>query len=583
MLKWVTLLLFNSILFYGLSQNVIWSDDFSVPSNWTVTNTGQPISWDWNITSDQNLIPDAAPTLIPLETSTAGNGFALIDSRNQPGNQDGDGAIDAQITNAIPIDLSSFPNVILKFQHSYRWWHGSRGVRVSGDNGVTWTDFKLTDSTFYPVNRVSLNPEYESFNISSIAGGQSQVLIQFYYTDNDYKEWYWVVDDVEIVEQPMDDVSLIDCWCIALDNELEYGVEPDTHMDTSYVCGVKFINTGVNAQNNVRFEMNESNALVFASDSVSLVLPGDTIVLMDTISFPYLSLYDLTFEIESSADTIGGVADSNNVLSKLIEFQMSMWATFAQDHYGSYWGMQPVNFNESSIGTGNIEGGEEGLSLGVLYEFSEWWTTIVSVEVLLADGTVPGGEIFAAIYDSASYVNGDLSSPIAMSMFEVIDQNDVNAGKKSFGIWPWCYIQNESNLYVAVELYSNGGFSPIYIRDDHSTLRPEYSSMVVVPNDTVYKDGVCLGIRLLVDPEGLNENSLAGVNVFPNPTKGEVRISNEHSLNNHIIVTDLVGRLILETNAPAELTVDITSEKSGIYLFYIENEEGEMVRRVMLD
>jgi hypothetical protein len=52
----------------------------------------------------------------------------------------------------------------------------------------------------YPGDQSAGNPVYESIDISAVAGNQAQVLIQFYYNDNDYWAWYWAVDDVRINE-----------------------------------------------------------------------------------------------------------------------------------------------------------------------------------------------------------------------------------------------------------------------------------------------------------------------------------------------------------------------------------------------
>ena len=41
----------------------LWSDDFSDPSTWEMTNTSAPTPYDWVITTEQSDIPDAAAGL----------------------------------------------------------------------------------------------------------------------------------------------------------------------------------------------------------------------------------------------------------------------------------------------------------------------------------------------------------------------------------------------------------------------------------------------------------------------------------------------------------------------------------------
>ena len=178
----------------------IWEDDFSDPSEWMMTNTSAPTPEDWTIETDPSNMPNAAAELYPFASTTANNGFALINSDGQPGNVDGDGAIVAEITTVNAIDLSLYPYVTLSFEHNYRWWQEKRAVRVSGDNGANWTEFELTNGAGSPPNQNSGNPEVTSIDISAVAGGQNQVLVQFYYNDNDYWGWYWAVDDVKITE-----------------------------------------------------------------------------------------------------------------------------------------------------------------------------------------------------------------------------------------------------------------------------------------------------------------------------------------------------------------------------------------------
>ena len=110
------------------------------------------------------------------------NGYMFInsDAYGSPTQVDLDGTfMIAEFTNANPVDCSNYQFVQLKFSHNYRWWNDTRGVRVSGDNGATWTDFEITNQQGYPNDQNSLNPEIATYDISSIAGGQSQVLVQF--------------------------------------------------------------------------------------------------------------------------------------------------------------------------------------------------------------------------------------------------------------------------------------------------------------------------------------------------------------------------------------------------------------------
>ena len=128
---------------------VLWSNEFDNSADWVLgntgtvavdPNTGQPAHWVFE--TDPNVIPVSA--LSPFGAATASNGFIYINS-DQTGGGDGDGTpIIVTATIATPIDLSAEQSCVISFSHNYRWWHDSRGVRVSGDNGATWTDFPVT-------------------------------------------------------------------------------------------------------------------------------------------------------------------------------------------------------------------------------------------------------------------------------------------------------------------------------------------------------------------------------------------------------------------------------------------------------
>jgi hypothetical protein len=184
---------------------IIWSDEFTTPANWTIANIGTNDE-EWHFSSDPTLgetVTTLPAALVPFASATAANGFLLV---NSDGNNttDNDGTqIITTATTVAPINLTGYPNVLLTYQHSFRWYKDTRGVRVSGDNGVTWTEFEMSNFTDYSTpNQNSGNPEITTIDISAIAGNQSQVLVQFYYDDNDIWAWYWAIDDVSIIEKP---------------------------------------------------------------------------------------------------------------------------------------------------------------------------------------------------------------------------------------------------------------------------------------------------------------------------------------------------------------------------------------------
>ncbi|MBT6808126.1 MAG: hypothetical protein HOA52_01390, partial [Flavobacteriales bacterium] len=119
------------------AATVIWQNDCSNITDWTLANTSIP-PIDWSIEMDPAAIPVTA--LSPFNSSTASNGYLFINS-DATGGLDGDGTpVECTATTPL-IDLTGWPYVQLTFSHNYRGWQDTRAVRVSADGGTSWTQF----------------------------------------------------------------------------------------------------------------------------------------------------------------------------------------------------------------------------------------------------------------------------------------------------------------------------------------------------------------------------------------------------------------------------------------------------------
>ncbi len=554
---------------------VIWSDDFSTPSNWTMTNTSAPISWDWTITTTQSDIPNAAPSLQPFASSTANNGFALINSDGQPGNADGDGAIVAEITNSTPIDLSLYPNVILRYQHSYRWWHDTRGVRVSGNGGATWTDFEVTDVNGYPNDQNSENPVYEVINISSVAGGSNNVLIQFYYNDNDYWAWYWVVDDVEILEQPNNDIQVLGAWFAGSNNGgVEYGRTPTNHLDASFAVGTEVFNFGVNDQTNI---LTDADYTSFTYNSgVASILANDT-AFIETTETPSLSvgLYQGVHTAVSDLET-GGAEFGNNMYERNFEVTTDVYSL---DGIGIY----PTSTADYSvIGTSSFVDSDDGMVVAGLYNIKQ--SDMVSgIRVMLDPATTAGGDIYGSILDTADFWQSTMTALYTTTPGQVT-ATDITNGY--IDLWfPSVITLAPGAYYAGVELYSNAGANPIVIIDDQTVPQPFDASAIYISGDQSYTNGTAIGIRMLMGNGwgvGLDEETLSGISIYPNPSTGLVNVSNDENMTNTITVRDLNGRLVLTQTTSMAATLDLTGVETGVYTVTVENEAGQVTDRVVI-
>ncbi len=579
---------------FGANAQLPWTEDFNGGTGqFTVTNSGTGTSANLGWAHETN--PGAIPvgSLSPFASTTASNGFMFVSS-DAAGGADNDGnQIITEMTSSV-IDCSTTPNVVLKFQHNYRWWHDSRIVEVSGDNGATWTTYQITDENGYDLgyssgDQNSLNPQMEVIDITAVAGGQSQVLIKFKYDDHDWWAWYWAIDDISVELKPDDDLQMLSSWVTGENNEgLEYGRTPMNHLETNYIYGSEVFNFGVNNQTNVTVDIDytdAANPTQFSLTATMAQIDSDSTELVQTAptaqSFAkgiYKGVYTVTSDNETSASSTFG----DNTMNRYFEVTDSLY---------SLDGIGVTPSNElllDQIGTGMFMGGDDGFMVATMYHIKTT-DTIGGLVVALASTSQPGGQIMPMIMDTAT-VNAGNTTPTFIGDPVDVTQADINAG---FIYVPFATTANPTNYailqpgayYAVVELTSNGGTNNVRILDDKTVPQPAGASLIYLAGDQWYTNGVASGVRLVtwVDPTlGVEETTLEGVSVYPNPSNGIITISNENNTANNIVVTDVTGKVVYTTSANTTATIDLSSNGTGIYLVKISNENGSVVERIVI-
>ncbi|MEJ6583292.1 MAG: T9SS type A sorting domain-containing protein [Crocinitomicaceae bacterium] len=545
---------------------VIWEDDCSVAGNWTLTNSSAPaLNWSW--TTDVT----ATPAFGDANMTTASNGYFLINS-DAAGNA---ASQDASVTyNLTDIDLGAYSDVILEFEHHYRTFEDARTVSVSADGGMSWTDYVITtnDNAEANVNFAGTT----QINISAVAGNIDNVLIKFNYIGN--WGWHWAIDDIRIIEQPINDIHLLTSWYVGENNEgIEYGRTPLDQLDANYIVGSRVSNFGTTDQTMLDVDAD------FVSFSTNLLEPllasGDTVdIEMSIAAVTATGVYDGTYTAVSAEETMGPEFFNNSYLRSFAVTDN----IYSIDGAGVY----PAAVSElASYGTtsSSSAGSADGIMLANYYAIKQQ-SQLSGFELILGSNTVAGGEVYISIIDTANFFNDDISPLYLRNAYE-ITAADVTAGKAT--IFFDNVITLDANAYFfAAELYSNDNSNTISLIDDITVDQPTYASMIYVPADlTVYTNGNAFALRLLMGDTwgvGLNENNLSGVSIYPNPSEGIVNITNDKNTQNSIEVYDLLGNSILTTSANTATTVDLSSNASGIYMIVVSNENGSIVERVSI-
>jgi len=569
----------NSVVSSSIASTpatVIWSDDCSDINNWSLSNTSIP-PLDWSIEMDPAAIPVTA--LSPFNSTTASNGYLFIDS-DATGGGDGDGTpVECTATSPM-IDLSGWPFVQLTFSHNYRWWQDTRAVRVSADGGNTWTQFDMTDANGYPNNQNSNNPQDEVINISSIAGDQDSVMVQFYYFDNDYWAWYWAVDDVAISEIPDNAMNISEVvqggWWVNYVNTggdgYDYTLKPLSQLTNNpYAFEAVLRNAGIAPQNSyLSAEVTDgSGALVYTDVSNTLLLdvnyPQDTFATNSTFSPTSTGTYTVE---------MWGTGDSTSTPTVLLDMTITDYV-YGRDY-------------DNPDGAWRVGRSCGGQVLGVKYDMYAD-ETLYSLQVHIDDQSIVGTPVYVILYE-----DDPAADPIYLTQSDDYILTAADLGN-------WITVPFDGGQMV----YSGTG----YVAAVGGYANPVDTFLVSVSGESqgscyIQDNGCDIGsggfgywyttsetpmIRMNFDPASVSVEDnkvMSTINVHPNPTSGVFKIELNHTTDIYnIVVTDILGKEMLSTvvNGFSTEVIDISDLEKGVYLLEISNSDMRFSEKIILE
>lgn len=569
----------------------IWTDDFSTGANWTFDNTVNTgytgTNYGWNIGTNVESWWAAFATGI---NSTSGGGFAEVNNGDYfASTVDSTNNVVYTMTSSVldipnlPLNTTGSVDVSLEFEQFGALFNDGQTVQVSTDGGTVWNEvFTNNDRPTFLGNNpdaVYANPDKIAVNLTPyIAADPSNVLIRFEWTSRfpgetargAWTTFGWFIDDVALVTKPDDDVQILNSYVVGTNNEgIEYGRTPVSQLDTDWVIGSTVLNFGSNDQPNTNLTVDFGS---FSSSSTNSI-DSDSTRQVESTETPTLAIgvYTGNYVLEGATDTIGGVADSDNTDSRTFEITENV---YSMDGIGVY----PTT-SLTSLGSDSFTGAEDGLIIGTMYHIKSD-LVVQNLRVMLATGTVAGAEIFGSIIDTAVLQNNGTTAIFAADPVTVAAA-DITAGfidipfAGTITLTPGAY-------YAAVELTSNGGANHVRVMDDETVAQPFVGTMIYIPGDQSYTNGTAAGIRLVGTALGINENTLEGVSVYPNPSKGMITITNDNNASNAIEIYNVLGGLVYSTDANSSTSVDLSENGFGIYLVKVSNENGSTVKRVVI-
>ncbi len=240
----------------GGERVTIWTNDFSDCAEWEIGSAFAAGFTQYeeglNFECGTGLAPSGFAPIDPINSTTADNGFMMVDSDLYGGEEGGSGIENCWFQTANPINCTDYPFVSIRFENQYYMWDGGNDdgneyclVEVSRD-GVTWPaldSYEVSEgfvdygdgpvqarwecwpnmATQDPVT----NPTTLSFDITAAAGGQETVYLRFRWKGT--WGYAWMVDDVELFETPENDIT-VDNYVSYTDynttETYEYGIWP---------------------------------------------------------------------------------------------------------------------------------------------------------------------------------------------------------------------------------------------------------------------------------------------------------------------------------------------------------------------
>jgi len=407
----------------------IYSWDFStgLPTGWTNTSDTGISLWEYR---GPNTIPSnsvcsrgsCGAASLPLQSETVSNGFFIFDSNywDDSGTSCGAGfgqgidpaPHDASLTSST-LDFTNYTAVVVTFRQQYRHYIASTKFEASNNGGATWVEIGSNTGS------ESGNVEWKTFNISTVAAGQSNVKFRFRFTGTYY---WWLVDDIFIYSPNDNDISIsepqyrFNATPDNIFNDIEYDQYPIT-MVPPFTFSARATNIGGFLQNSVNLTsnvLNSSSAIVHTQTSPSTNLSaGGSAVLFAPANYTPSVLGDYTVEyIIDQTQTDESLGD--NVAYK--DFTISQH-TYARDE-------GPVEDIYTPTGTLSTALQE----IGNIFEGTNQNRKCYSISVALGEGTTVGSQIQAIVYDE------NLEEVITMSDPYTVNIADLNSVGEEFTI-----------------------------------------------------------------------------------------------------------------------------------------------------
>lgn len=603
--KITLLLLLNFVYKFILAQSfladTLYHEEFNnrIPLEWQSQSMSSPNHlWIWSNTAPGGQYSANAGA---LNSPSGSNGFLLLpsDLYNTPTPSGGFVNVNASITSSA-IFINPKPSVHLSFYQSQRFYGDNANqlyVEVSADS-VNWTVFSTTNKRTAEAS--SINGEYLKINVSSVLANQSTAYLRF--VQSGASHYYWMIDDVMLMEGPMRQLELSRLRMTSSDT---FQLNPISFVRPAFNTCPRFFefdieNTGSTAIKNaycVSKLYQDSSASgapgsgLLGLDTVYLqnqINPGEQVTVNHT-STGYIGTAGVyTYLLDCKADS---AFDLPAVDSVQYSNTNTILAKTKEDTFNTFIGAHQF------IGGGNFRD-----FIGNLLTLVPGSDSLKSLSFFIPnEPSIIGAQIVPRVYhydQDSSSLGGSLSTVVAESLAPATVSSSMLGKWVEFnfnlGTGPQYLAQGQ---YVAGVSFVGLGPNPtpfLIGRDIEAEKNQHQPQSLVFINDSLFGwkwISQVPAVRINFASNQLsnascptlvsnkeNQEKTIHLTLFPNPTSGYVTLKSSNLINERILlsVVDLHGRVLFQEEileqSSKEIRLDFNFLTNGLYFIQLRSD-----------
>ncbi len=564
---------------------VVWTDDFSNPTNWTIDNDGQSgLKFGWNIgTAEQSWYFNSG-----INSTTKLNNYAQVNNgvySSTPANNTQAVGVTYTMTSAAPIDIQTLAGsdkAVLNFQQYGALFNDDQQVQISTDSVNFVTVYTNNNRTTFLGNNptaIYTNPENISVNISNfIAGNADSVYIRFNWTSRfasqtskvAWTTFGWFIDDVNISTLPDNNLTLLEPLALAGPIELIYSKIPVNQISPITFSG-KILNNGSADQSAVNLNVTVAGGATFSGTS-STILSLDTATYVTNTFTPTATVANYTYTFTATGLT-DDVASDNSATGSV---------SITNSEYR-------VDNGIKTGGISNVSSEPEGaLKIGNLFEIIND-DKIDSMYITLSNASGNIGQEFSG---EIWFYNG--------SEYEYLNSTDfVIITAQNNGTTVKLPLQSITDVTAGMVLLVMGSHSGGVNSVEFAMAQDVQTGTVLgVPSSGDPADifqltnpsALMIGLSLNQDASLTeNNNTISVSNMFPNPTTGSTAVN--YTLKNasevSINVVDVAGKVVYSSTEGTQVagkhtsTIDASSFNTGVYYVTITTNDSQVTKKLI--